>query len=198
MPLRYIPDPPNGAALVHAGLNRLAARGPTGPLKLRATDFTTLALKPPHAVYDLHADEIAQGGGLRTAHLTGVRYLVHSAGVHAAAAEVHLDADGNAALLANTNYGQFVAASALALDHLAALDVVRNGSFEARLLRFSAIALLAIWLKSDPGGADIIYPIAPAPDPLQAGRTYSEADFLKAILPLAQKRAAARGSHMVP
>jgi hypothetical protein len=43
------------------------------------------------------------------------------------------------------------------------------GSYEVRLLRFSAIALMALWLKPDAGGADIIYPMDPAPG--AAGRT---------------------------
>jgi hypothetical protein len=69
----------------------------------------------------------------------------------------------------------------------------RSGSYEVSLLRFSAIAALALWLKPDSGGADILYPLAPAPAPLEADKPYSEEEFLAAIKPLAQQRAQSRG-----
>ncbi len=65
--------------------------------------------------------------------------------------------------MANINYGPFVEATARALSQVATLSAVGAGSYEVRLLRFSAIALMALWLKPDSGGADIIYPLAPAP-----------------------------------
>jgi hypothetical protein len=88
-----------------------------------------------------------------------------------------------------------------ALDQLTKLDQVRAGSYEARLLRFSAIFLMAIWLKSDRGGSDVIYPLAPAPVGLQTEKIYGVEDFLKIILPLAQKalrRVASKGERPVP
>lgn len=196
MPLRFATERPNGAALVRAGLNRIAAR--RGPLTAAAVDFSALQLKPPHAVYDLHADEIANGGGLASAHLTNLRYLVEAPTGPVAAAEVHSDASGAATLLANVDYGPYVGATARALDHLANLDEVRAGSYEGRLLRFSAIYLVAIWLKADSGEADIIYPLAPAPDQLQAEKPYSVDEFLQAIMPLAKKRATTAGSPTMP
>jgi hypothetical protein len=57
---------------------------------------------------------------------------------------------------------------------------------------------MALWLKPDSGTGDIIYPLAPAPPGLQAGRSYSAADFISAILPLAEKRATKRDPAMVP
>jgi hypothetical protein len=70
---------------------------------------------------------------------------------------------------------------------------VGAASYEVRLLRFSAIALMALWLKPDSGAADIIYPLAPAPDGLQAERAYAVDEFLAAIVPLAQKRIGSAG-----
>ena len=57
---------------------------------------------------------------------------------------------------------------------------------------------MAIWLKADAGGADIIYPLAPVPDGLKANSPYSEADFLKVVVPLAKTRTATSPSHPVP
>ncbi len=191
MPIHFAVEPINGSALVHKGLGRVATR--TNPLSARGVDLTTLQLSPPHAVYDLRADLVAAGGGLESANATGFRYLVQAGGGNVAAGEVLADASGAATLLANINYGPFVEATAQGLTEVAKLPAVSAGSFEARLLRFSAIALVALWLKSDSGGGDIVYPLAPAPPTLEAGTPYTPGDFIQAILPLAKMRAERRG-----
>lgn len=196
MPIHFAAPPANGTSLVQAGLKKLSTR--TSPLSGRGVDFNALELSPPHAVYDLRADAVAAGGGLASATQTGFRYLVTGGGVNVAAAEVHADANRTATLLANINYGQFVEASARALTQVAALPAVGAASFEVRLLRFSAIALMALWLNADSGTGDIIYPLAPAPPGLQAGQSYSAADFMSAILPLVQRRVEKKDPAAVP
>ncbi len=197
MAIRYATEPQNGSEIVRAGLDRMASRE-NKPPSLRGINFSALTVAPPHEIYDLHADEIARGGGLETAHATGFRYHVAASGGSVTAAEVHTDASGKASLLANLNYGPFVESTAQGFSQVAALDAVRTGSYEARVLRFSAIGLMAIWLKSDPGGADIIYPLAPAPSMLKADQPYTVEAFLSAIRPLAEKRAATTVSGAVP
>jgi len=196
MPIHFVAEPKNGTSLVEKGLSKLAGR--TNPLSGRGLDLAKLQVSQPHAVYDLRADAVAAGGGLASATRTGFRYFIAGEGATVAGAEVHTDATGAATLLANINYGPYVAATAHALTQVTSLKPVSSGSYEARVLRFSAIALMALWLKADSGGADIIYPLAPAPQPLQAEHAYSEADFLKAILPLAQKRAEKKDPRSVP
>ena len=191
MPIHFAAEPINGSSLVHRGLDQVATR--TSPLSGLGIDFAALQLFQPHAVYDMRADAVAKGGGLASATATGFRYLVHSGNANIAAGEVHTDATGAATLLANINYGPYVEATAKAITQVSELPAVSAGSFEMRLLRFSAIALMALWLKPDAGGADILYPLDPAPAPLQAESAYSAADFFKAILPLAQKRAEKKG-----
>lgn len=196
MPLRYAAEPANGTDLVRAGLNRLSTR--TSHLTGRGVDVNALQVTQPHAVYDLRADAVATGGGLESAVFSGFRYLVGDGDTAVAAAEVQADTAGNATLLANLNYGPFVAATAQALPKVAALAPVRAGSYEVRALRFAAIGLMALWLKPDSGGADIIYPLAPAPPGLQADEPYTADDFFRAVRPLAQKRAAESGRTTVP
>ncbi len=196
MPLRYGTEPHNGSAMVLAGLHRVSAR--RSPLTGRGIDFAALQTAWPHAVYDLPADLIAGGSGLESAHLTSYRYLVNAGATPVAAAEVQTDASGAASLVANINYGPFVEATAKAFAQLESGNEARAGSFEARLLRIAAIPLLAIWLKADAGGSDLLYPLAPVTDGLQAERLYSADDFLQAIRPLASKRAANRGPSIVP
>jgi hypothetical protein len=187
MPLRFPAEPANGTSLVLEGLNRLSTR--RSPLSERGTDFSSLQVSQCHPVYDLRADAIVSGGGLASANRSGFRYLIESGGVAVAAAEVAVDTTGTATLLANINYGPYVEATEQALTNVGTLAPVATGSYEVRLLRFAAIYLVAIWLKADSGGADIIYPLAPAPAPLQAEQPYTPDDFIQAILPLAQKRA---------
>ena len=191
MPLHFATEPKNGTALVQKALSKLGTR--PSPLSERAVDFNALQVQQPHAVYDLRADAIAHGDGLASAKASGFRYLIGTGGTTVAAAEVLADANGNATLLANVNHGPYVEATARALAQVATLSAVGAGSYEVRLLRFSAIGLMALWLKPDAGGADIIYPLAPAPDGLQAERAYSVDEFLQAIVPLAQKRVGASG-----
>ncbi len=196
MPLRFAAELTNGTALVRGGLNRISTR--TSPLSGRNIDFDALQIAEPHAVYDLRADAVANGGGLDSAVLSGFRYLIASGGAAVAAAEVQADDARNATLLANLNYGPFVEATAQALPRVARLAPVSAESYEVRVLRFAAIGLMSLWLKPDSGGADIIYPLAPAPVGLRADQPYSGDDFIQAVLPLAQKRAAESGQTTVP
>lgn len=187
MSLHFDTRSQDGIEMVRSGLRRLANR--KSPLNLGQAGFAALTITSRHPVYDLRTDEIAHGGGLETAHATGLRYLITSAGTAVAAAEVHTDATGRASLLANLNYGPFVGASAQAFADLANLPMVRAGEYEARLLRCAAIFVVAVWLKAAAGAADIIYPLAPAPSVLRVGTPYTTEAFLAAIRPLAQQRA---------
>jgi hypothetical protein len=196
MSIRFAPEPQNGSAIVRAGLDRVATRQRPGVPARQTIGATTI--ESPHAVYDLRADEISNGGGLETAHLTGFRYLIKSTGTAVAAAEVPTDASGKASILANVNYGPYVAASAQALEELSDPAASPAGSYEARLLRFSAIYLVAVWLKADGGGSDIVYPLAPAPGGIQAGRRYTVPEFLEAITPLAKNRTAKTSGAPLP
>ena len=196
MPVHFAAPPANGTTLVEAGLNRLSTR--PSPLSGTAVNFSALQVSQPHAVYDLRPGGIVYGGGLASATLTGFRYLVAGGGTTVAAAEVQVSSDGVATLLANINYGPYVEATAQALTQVAALPAVGAASYEVRLLRSSPIYLIALWLKPDSGTGDIIYPLAPAPPGLQAGQPYTAADFIKAILPLAQKRVEKKDPATVP
>jgi hypothetical protein len=187
MPLHFAAPPANGSTLVQTGLNRLSTR--TSPVLGTAVDFSALQLSQPHAVYDLRVGAVVAGRGLASATQTGFRYLVTGGGAAIAAAEVQADAAGTATLLANINYGPYVEATAQALTQVAALPAVGAASYEVRLLRSAPIYLIALWLKPDSGTGDIIYPVAPAPPGLEAGQPYTEAAFISAILPLAERRA---------
>lgn len=196
MPLRFATEPANGTALVRSGLDKLSAR-PVSPLG-EGVDFGSLNVSAPHAVYDLRADAVANGQGLASAVFTGYRYLVEAGDAPVAAAEVHADDTGTASLLANINYGPYVAATTQALTGVESLPPVSSGQYEVRLLRFSAAAVMALWLLPDSGGADIIYPLPPTPPGLEPERPYTADEFIEAVLPVARRRAAAIGQTTLP
>jgi hypothetical protein len=196
MALRFAAEPANGVALVRDHLNRISARA--NPLSAGGVNFDTLQVNQPHAVYDLGADAIAAGRGLSAAVFSGYRYMVSDGDAAVAAAEVQADDQGNATQLAHINTGPYVQAMAQALSSVAARPEVSGDSYEIRLLRAAAIYVMALWLKPDTGGADILYPLPPTPAGLEAERQYSADAFMHAIRPLAEQRTAREGHTMVP
>ena len=197
MTLRFALEPANGSQLVRDALARLVARTSIhspAPRTLSRVASSSLQVMAPHAIYDLRADEVAQGAGLETARATGFRYPVQAANRPVAAAEVHVDATGQAHMVANINYGPFVEETERAFAALASAPQVVGRTYEARVLRCAAIPVLAIWLKGDGGGADWVYPLPPAAPSITTGVLCTVQDFLQQILPIARNRAASHRS----
>jgi hypothetical protein len=198
MALTFAPEPSNGSALIRDGLNRLAASTQRPNAIASVAEIGSLNIGRSYAVYDLQAADVAAGGGLEKARATGFHYLVGAAEAPVASAEVRLDPSGAASLVSTINYGRYVQAAAAALAQLATHAQVIAGSYEARLLRSSAIYLMAIWLRSSSGTADLIFPLAPAPTGVQAQYLYPAADFMALITPLAKGRTTQKPAGLVP
>ena len=196
MPLQFARAPGDAARLVDERLSRPSTRRKF--LVAREFDFGTPRIDRPHAVYDLTARAVAGGGGLETAVASVIRFLIEGGGADPAAAEVQIDGTGAAIVLAHFNYGPYASATARALAQVAELPAVAAAAYEVRLLRLSAIALMALWLKAESEESDIIYPLAPSPPGIQAERTYSAGEFFSAIRPLAQARASNAEEGRVP
>ena len=110
---------------------------------------------------------------LVAAQLTGWRYLVLHRGAPVALAETVIDRDGSH-VLAQVNYGPFVAGSARAFDAAEALD---TPDAEARLLHVPALHFLALWLHEDTPDA-VLVPIAPTISGINANQPYPAAELL--------------------
>jgi hypothetical protein len=184
VPIYFAAEPKNGITLVKKGIRELSKR--LNPLADSAADFQ---ISQPYAVYDVRDDDAIAGGFLASATRSGFRYLVTEGGDLVAVAEVHVDNSGAATLLTHINCGPCVEATSHAFGLASLLMPVDAGSYEARLLRYSAIALMALWLKPDAGGPDVFYPLAPAPKGIHTAYSYSTAEFLWAVHSVAQKRA---------
>lgn len=194
MALQYATEPRGARDLIQAGLASAAER--PGHLAQRAVDAAAADLTVPHPVYDLRADAIASGAGLTAATPSGFRYLVIHGGAPVAAAEVSTD-DDRATLLTQLNYGPYVEATQRQLTALEQASEVQ-GSYEVRLLRCAAVFLMAVWLRPGQGGADLLYPLDPAPPGLEPGRQYSEEAFFAALRPLAERRVSKEDSATLP
>jgi hypothetical protein len=88
------------------------------------------------------------------------------------------------------NFGRFVGETAEAFKRLSSIAELQKEDYEVRLLRFSAIYVMAIWLKAS-ASADVIYPLSPTPAAIEAQRPYSEDKFFEAISPIAKGRSGA-------
>lgn len=196
MPLEFAREQPDAQSLIADALDRVLAR----PSPISAMDLAAepLEVGQPHPVYDLSAEDIANGRGLDAARLTGERYIVGTPGAAVAAGELVPGGPGGAPELANLNYGRFVQGTVDALGRLEQLDEVKSHDYEVRVLRSAAVFLFAIWLKPKSGRPDILYPLDPAPPPLEALRPYAPEAVLEAVAPIAQRRVDEPGPPAVP
>jgi hypothetical protein len=143
---------------------------------------------------------VPAGTGLEIATFSDfVTYFVEADGqqIQAVTTDVNLNEGSNDLsrwiTLSSGIHGLDTAGLRGALDQLAALDQVRAGSYEVRFLMipdlFGNGSAAAIWLKSDAGGADLVYVPAPAPGSgIQAEKLYTADEFLKIIRPLAAQK----------
>jgi len=178
MPIRLAGNPPGGSELVLNALRTHAGPTPQAARAVGGTDtHVTIAL--PHPVFDLGLDQLVANADLAQARSGGWRYLVMQGPSAIAAAEVTTDAVGQALSVSSVNRGPFVEATHAGIREAERLPPVQSGSFELRLLRIPALYIVALWLKDTADDADTIIPLAPAPNYLTPGHTYSVQAFLE-------------------
>jgi hypothetical protein len=150
-------------------------------------DPAALSVKAPLPVYFLSADDIARNLGLSAARDTGrFYYLVEAPGPQAWAVQVEVDKTG-APAMDSVNQGLFSEAAWIAHEKLPALIAAYSGAYEVRLVDGGFSSLSFLWLKSDSGAADLIYPItfnAPWMRGKIDSKLYPAADFFAAYQPI--------------
>jgi hypothetical protein len=176
MPLRVL-EPPEAverAAAAHVN-DHVTSDAPLEAL--RDSRREQLELAAPHRMLTLGLDGIA-AKRLDAAMPSGWRYLVMEGDRALASSEV--DTSGRPSLV---NAGPFVESTAAAIEELESRPEVADGSFELRFLKVPALHVFAAWLAD---GSDLVMPLSPAPAFLEAGRLYSEQEFLEALQAPAQ------------
>lgn len=175
------PKPPKQAAdAVHSTFLELnknrafkspALRSAAGPLQLTE----------PHEVFTLGLTDLVAGKGLDAAKPTGWRYLVQEDDKVLASAESVAVGPANEHVFSAFNEGSFVASSASAIRAVREIPEVERGDFELRLLNVPGLYVLALWLHSVQGKADLLVPLAPSPVEAAAGKPVPAAALLKEL-----------------
>jgi hypothetical protein len=154
---------------------------------LRQAQPRALNLTVPHPIYMLTLEDIVQQRSLEVAHPTGWRYLIQEGESAIASAEVLTDASGVVQTFSQFNEGPFVGATIRTLLTAEDLPEVEASAYELRLLQIPALYVMVLWLKDTEGDLDLILPMEPMPNELEAGRSYTESEFLAALEGLAQE-----------
>lgn len=177
--IKFINGPQDGEKVIRAALEHIH-HNQHAPAALQKADLKQFRVGVHHQVYDLSPADILAGKGLEAATLSGSRYLVAEGSKNLAAAEITTDTAGNNAAFHLINVGPFVGGFEKAVRLAEALP--HKGEYACHILRIAPMYIMALWLKPTSGAKDIIVPMEPAPDYLQA-KEYTPANFLKAVLP---------------
>jgi hypothetical protein len=173
-------DPPSGAAeAVRAALQHFAGVPESQLHALRGTKPAELALTVPHPVFNLGLSDLVSTAALGSARLTGWRYLLRQSGQIVASAETVTGEEGREKF-SHFNRGPFVASTAAALATAEGLVETKDRAYELRLLHVPALYTMALWLYGG-GSNDLLIPLVPSPDGIEANRAYP-ADELLSVL----------------
>lgn len=173
-------DPPSGAAeAVQAALQHFAGVPESQLHALQGTKPAELAPTVPQPVYNLGLSDLVSTAALGSARLTGWRYLLRQSGQIVASAETVTGEDGHEEF-SHFNRGPFVASTAAALASAEGLIEMKDRAYELRMLHVPALYTMALWLHGD-GSNDLLVPLAPSPDGVEANRAYP-ADELLGVL----------------
>jgi hypothetical protein len=188
MSLKVSEAPVEAFKLVNDKIKAFSKRGQFRTRALSQAQPRALNLTVPHPVYTLTLEDIVQQRSLAVARTTGWRYLIQEGDSAIASAEVITDARGVVQTFSQFNEGPFVAATARTIVAAEEIPQVEDGVYELRLLQIPALYVMALWLKDAEGNRDLILPMEPMPNELEAGRSYTEAEFLAALEDLAQEQ----------
>jgi hypothetical protein len=144
---------------------------------LQGTQPDQLAPTVPHEVFNLGLDDLRAGGrALASSQGGGWRYLLEQDAEVVASAET-VAGPGGGTQFSHFNSGPFVAGTTAALAVAEGLPQTTAGSFELRLLHVPALYTMALWLHGK-GDDDLLVPLAPTQDGIEANRAYPAAELL--------------------
>jgi hypothetical protein len=191
MAIRLSEPPDTAGEVADSALRSFVTSGRYRLRTLEGKSPETIARAQPHPVYTLGLQDIASGRGLPAATLTSWRFLLQESGNTVAAIELAVDKQSGAMSFAGVNTGPFVDSTAAALGPDLAQLTPDPGDWAVRLLRIPALYLWAVWLADTAANKNLLSPLEPAPDGIQAGRAYSWDELNQILLPLARSRLAA-------
>jgi hypothetical protein len=181
MPIRLAEPPRAALEAVQGTLLERAERFDFATRALREAPAEELALAAPHPVYVLGLTALVGGQGLGGAELTGWRYLLLRGESAVASVEIGVSGSAVDANRLEVNEGPFVRATESAIARAEELPELERATYELRLLKIPGAYVIALWLKPDEGGDDVLLPLGEAPPEVEAGRAYG-ADELLGVL----------------
>ncbi|HEX8738107.1 MAG TPA: hypothetical protein VF721_22425 [Pyrinomonadaceae bacterium] len=155
-----------------------------GSTMSRAFNAGGVDVAAPLEVYTLTLEEVIEKD-LRKAEAAGWRYTLLNADEPVVAAEVN-SSGGEDAQFSHFNTGPFVEETARAILQAESLDEVAENDYEARILKIPALYVMALWLHGERD--DILIPMPPTNEKLEAQKTYSPKEFFGALAPAADAR----------
>jgi hypothetical protein len=183
-----MPEPTEASVeTVRSHLSELAGRTAFRRRALTRANPAGLALAAPHDVYSLGLSDLAEGVSLAAATVDGRRFIVMDGDKPIASAEV---ADQGRGSGFQATEGPYVESTAAALERAEEDPDLDDDDYEIRVLRIPALYVMALWLKNEQGGTDVLIPLDPTPSPLEAGRKYAPAELLSALAEPARARLA--------
>jgi hypothetical protein len=188
MPLHLPSSPSNARDLIAQAISRLSMAGGAADAVAAVEDPSRLNAALQHQVYTLGATDIAQGRNLSQARLVAWRFLIQYGQKTIAAVEFSCNSQGGNLRFSSLDTGLFAQATRDAAAQAEALDVVKNGEYEFRVLRVPSVYVMAVWLKNLQGRDDVVIPIDPARKTVGGPATgggiplpQSSTDFVKAM-----------------
>jgi hypothetical protein len=173
--------------VVRSRLSDLARRAGFPQRALSRANPIALALAAPHDIYALGLADLAGGASIEAAERVGRRVLVLDGDQAIASAELAIRDDESAL---QVNEGPYVESTAAAIRRADQDPDLANDDYEIRVLRVPALYFMALWLKPDRGGDDLMIPLEPAPAPFDRQRKYAPDEILAALREAARIRLA--------
>lgn len=184
-----VPEPTEASVeTVRSHLSELAGRTAFRRRALARANPAGLALAAPHDVYSLGLRDLAEGASLDAATVDGRRFIVMDGDKPIASAEL---ADQGRGSGFQATEGPYVESTAAALERADEDPELAEDDYEIRVLRIPGLYVMALWLKHEQGGTDVLIPLDPAPAPLEPGRKYGPVEILSALAEPARARLAA-------
>ncbi|HSB72769.1 MAG TPA: hypothetical protein VLT62_25880 [Candidatus Methylomirabilis sp.] len=194
MPVKVMPAPKGAEEVLRRGIVELAAADALEP-SVQSVE----GLESPVRVFVLDASALKREAPLQQARQVAWRYtLLDRRGEAIGFAELTTGTPGarrGSLALAQVGGGEAARSARTAMKSAEKLPAARGADYEARLLRFPAAYLTAVWLApAVDTGHDWLVPVRPAPDGVEPNRAYSASDLLARVRPTVEKQLALKVS----
>ena len=133
----------------------------------------------PHKVYTISPEDMESASGLGAARQIGWR--IFHLNEPETVVEGYCDENDNQHEFGGYNQGPFVEGTREVLKLAGALDQTSRDDFEVAMIKLPWIYVMALWLKHQDAGQDIIIPFGPSNNALTSDRVYSQAEFMEAL-----------------